>query len=65
MDEKLLAQTRLLKRYLELLKDISKKEKDEYLKDEILRGAAERHLQNNISDKERFLQFAMNCVAKN
>ncbi|MCX7904124.1 MAG: DUF86 domain-containing protein [Caloramator sp.] len=45
MDEKLLAQTRLLKRYVELLKDIAKKEKDEYLKDEILRGAAERYLQ--------------------
>ncbi|CCC57949.1 type VII toxin-antitoxin system HepT family RNase toxin [Caloramator australicus] len=45
MDEKLLTQIRLLKKYLELLKDISKKEKDEYLKDEILRGAAERYLQ--------------------
>lgn len=33
--------------------------------DEILRGAAEGYLQNNLSDIERFLQFAMNYVAEN
>lgn len=45
MDEKLMAQMRLLKQYTEVLSKIIKKPEEEYLKDEIIRGAAERYLQ--------------------
>lgn len=48
MDEKLLTQLRLLKKYLDMLKKISNYSKEEYIADEILKGAAERYLQLSI-----------------
>lgn len=48
MDEKLLTQLRLLKKYMDMLKKISNCSKEEYLNDEILKGAAERYLQLSI-----------------
>lgn len=45
VDEKLITQVRLLKKYISILENISKKSEKEYLEDEILRGAAERYLQ--------------------
>lgn len=48
MDEKLITQLRLLKKYIDMLKRISSSSKEEYLSDEILKGAAERYLQLSI-----------------
>lgn len=48
MDEKMVAQLRLLKKYTDFLKQIRRREKAEYLKDNILQGAAERYLQLSI-----------------
>ncbi|WP_078665414.1 MULTISPECIES: type VII toxin-antitoxin system HepT family RNase toxin [Carboxydocella] len=45
MDEKLLTQTRLLKKYINLLEKVAHTEKNVFLKDEILTAAAERYLQ--------------------
>jgi len=45
MDEKILFHLKLLKKYIELLNDISKVDFEEYLKNEILKGAAQRYLQ--------------------
>jgi uncharacterized protein YutE (UPF0331/DUF86 family) len=45
MDEKLITQLRLLKNYTDILKKIKIEEKNLFLKDEILHGAAERYLQ--------------------
>ncbi|WPX08428.1 type VII toxin-antitoxin system HepT family RNase toxin [Anaerocellum danielii] len=45
MDEKILFHLKLLKKYTELLKDISKVDFEEYMKNEILKGAAQRYLQ--------------------
>ncbi|WP_079907647.1 HepT-like ribonuclease domain-containing protein [Carboxydocella sp. JDF658] len=45
MDEKLLNQTRLLKKYINLLEKVAHTEKNVFLKDEILTAAAERYLQ--------------------
>ncbi|GFR36353.1 type VII toxin-antitoxin system HepT family RNase toxin [Thermobrachium celere] len=45
MDEKLITQLRLLKKYIDMLKKISLNSKEEYLMDDILKGAAERYLQ--------------------
>ncbi|MBZ4662595.1 MAG: hypothetical protein JG776_277 [Caloramator sp.] len=48
MDEKLITQLRLLKKYMDMLKKIASHNKEEYLSDEILKGAAERYLQLSI-----------------
>ncbi len=48
MDEKLVTQLKLLKKYTGILKEIKEKEESEYLKDTILQGAAERYLQLSI-----------------
>ncbi|WP_027309080.1 DUF86 domain-containing protein [Caloramator sp. ALD01] len=48
MDEKLITQLRLLKKYMDMLKKIASRNKEEYLSDEILKGAAERYLQLSI-----------------
>lgn len=45
MDEKILFHLKLLKKYTELLKDISKVDFEEYIKNEILKGAIQRYLQ--------------------
>ncbi|AVX19476.1 Uncharacterized conserved protein YutE, UPF0331/DUF86 family [Carboxydocella sporoproducens DSM 16521] len=45
LDEKLLTQTRLLKKYINLLEKVAHTEKNVFLKDEILTAAAERYLQ--------------------
>jgi len=45
MDEKLMAQIRLLNQYTDILTSIGRRTEEEYLEDEILRGAAERYLQ--------------------
>lgn len=45
MDEKLLYQLRLLKQYIDILNKIKLKDRETFLKDEILYGAAERYLQ--------------------
>lgn len=66
MDEKLLAQLKLLQQYLDTLYKVRKHTREEYLKDEILQGAAERYLQlaietcinigNRILSLEQFTQ---------
>lgn len=48
MDDRLVKQLRLLKQYVEILYSIRHRSKEEYLKDEILRGATERYLQLSI-----------------
>ncbi|WAM32079.1 HepT-like ribonuclease domain-containing protein [Caldicellulosiruptor naganoensis] len=45
MDEKILFHLKLLKKYTELLKDISKVDFEEYMANEILKGAVQRYLQ--------------------
>lgn len=45
MDEKLVTQMRLLKQYTGILSNIVKRPEEEYLNDDIVRGAAERYLQ--------------------
>lgn len=45
MDEKILFHLKLLKKYTELLKNISKVDFEEYITNEILKGAAQRYLQ--------------------
>ncbi|WP_228370038.1 hypothetical protein [Caldicellulosiruptor saccharolyticus] len=52
--EKILFHLKLLKKYTELLKDISKVDFEEYMKNEILKGAAQRYLQR-ISQKAHLL----------
>ncbi len=48
MDERLIKQLRLLKQYTDILFTIRLKTKEDYLRDDILRGAAERYLQLSI-----------------
>ncbi|AEM74547.1 type VII toxin-antitoxin system HepT family RNase toxin [Caldicellulosiruptor acetigenus] len=45
MDEKILFHLKFLKKYIELLNEISKVDFEEYMKSEILKGAAQRYLQ--------------------
>ncbi len=45
MDEKLVNQLRLLKKYIRILGKIRETDESEYLKDIIIQGAAERYLQ--------------------
>lgn len=48
MDEKLISQLRFLKQYIGILNKIKQNDKEAFLKDEILLGAAERYLQLSI-----------------
>jgi uncharacterized protein YutE (UPF0331/DUF86 family) len=45
MDQKLVSHLRMLNQYLDVLYGIKERTKEEYLNDNILRGAAERYLQ--------------------
>lgn len=45
MDEKLITQLRLLKKYTDILSRIKEVSKNKYLNDEIIRGSAERYIQ--------------------
>ncbi|SKA75570.1 Uncharacterized conserved protein YutE, UPF0331/DUF86 family [Caloramator quimbayensis] len=48
MDEKLIAQLRFLKKYLDMIKKISAYRLEEYLADDMVKAAAERYLQLSI-----------------
>jgi len=45
MDERILEHLKLLTKYVNYLKEIAKVNKDEYLKDFVLKGSSERYLQ--------------------
>lgn len=44
-DDSIISQLRLLKKYVSLLKTISTKSEQEFMKDDIIKGAAQRYLQ--------------------
>lgn len=48
MDERILEQLKLLRRYLRILEELSHEPEDKFLKDPIILGACERYLQGVV-----------------